>query len=287
MKDFYIQRNEVGNLYKKLSRLKKCINADPDAIRVADLSHKRERTIFNKLLLETKRKAWKDYYKSYNEKLGYLFKLVFNKLKSKCEATITPNNKPNSTIKEKMQYIMNEFFPGDYSNGQLSHIPIIEEVKSLNEKELELVCKNLKKGKALGLDGIDYQIWLYLYNFDKIFLLDIANTCFKFNYFPQCLRNVRVFFLLKAEKDPGVCSSYRPVCLMPTIGKILERLFLNRFNRWLRENNILHERQYGFREGRSREVAIHDLIHVIKQHRKIEHTALISLDIKSASDNMD
>ncbi|GBL93866.1 hypothetical protein AVEN_153627-1 [Araneus ventricosus] len=183
--------------------------------------------------------------------------------------------------------MMDVFFPGAYLNGQLSHIPIIEEVMLLNEKELELVFKNLEKAKVPGLDGIDYQIWLYLYNFDKMFLFDIVNTCFKFNYFPQCLRNARVFFLLKAGKFPVILSSYRPVRLLPIIGEILEKLFLNRFNRWLRENNILHERRYGFREGRSCEVAIHDLIHVIKQHTKTEHTALISLDIKSAFDNMD
>ncbi|CAL1272858.1 unnamed protein product [Larinioides sclopetarius] len=286
-KELSMLRNRVGKLYKKFIRLKKDTNITEEIVRSADLAFKKERACFKRLLLETKRKAWGEYCKKYNEKFGFLFKLTFDKIKPKCEPSIKLENNPNSSITEKMQFMMNHFFPGNPADFNNIYNPITEEVTPLIIKELEIVFKNLKKGKAPGLDQIDFQIWTYIFNFNKEFLLNVFNTCFRFNYFPLSLRNARVFFLLKDGKDPDLCSSYRPVCLLPTIGKILERLFLNRFQCWLRENNIIHHNQYGFCEGKSCEIAINDLINTIELHRTQEHTALISLDIKAAFDNMD
>ncbi|GBN43712.1 Putative protein in type-1 retrotransposable element R1DM, partial [Araneus ventricosus] len=124
------------------------------------------------------------------------------------------------------------------------------------------------------------------FTIDKTFFLDLFNLCFTLNYFPDALRNAKVFFLLKDGKDPGACSSYRPVCLLPTIGKIIERLFLIKLNFWLDHNNIIHNNQYGFREGRSCDLAIQNIVDIIREKSQTHHIALISLDIKSAFDNM-
>ncbi|GBM61502.1 Putative protein in type-1 retrotransposable element R1DM [Araneus ventricosus] len=49
-------------------------------------------------------------------------------------------------------------------------------------------------------------------------------------------------------------------------------------------NNIIHNNQFGFREGRSCDLAIQNIVDIIRE--KTHHIALISLDIKSAFDNM-
>ncbi|GBN88821.1 hypothetical protein AVEN_20106-1 [Araneus ventricosus] len=78
-----------------------------------------------------------------------------------------------------------------------------------------------------------------------------------------------------------------PACLSsPNFGKIIERLFLLKLDKWLDRNNIIHHNQYGFREGKSCDLAIHDLIETIKDRMPSEHLALFSLDIKSAFDTM-
>ncbi|GBM33343.1 Putative protein in type-1 retrotransposable element R1DM [Araneus ventricosus] len=129
-------------------------------------------------------------------------------------------------------------------------------------------------------------MWRAVFIHDKEFILDLINICFKFNYFPEHLRNAKVFFLLKDGKDPGLCTSYRPVCLLPTLGKIIERLFLLQLNKWLDRNNIIHHNQCGFREGKSCDLAIHDVIETIKIRMPSQHLTLVSLDIKSAFDTM-
>ncbi|GBM26851.1 Putative protein in type-1 retrotransposable element R1DM [Araneus ventricosus] len=51
-------------------------------------------------------------------------------------------------------------------------------------------------------------------------------------------------------------------------------------------NNIIHNNQYGFREGRSCDLAIQNIVDIIREKSQTHHIALISLDIKSAFDNM-
>ncbi|GBM68894.1 Putative protein in type-1 retrotransposable element R1DM, partial [Araneus ventricosus] len=181
---------------------------------------------------------------------------------------------------------MDSFFPGQSPGEELTYSPVVGSVDPLIIQDLELVFNALKGGKAPGLDRIDNRMWRAVFEYDKDFMLDFFNMFFKLNYFPNCMRNSRIFFLLKDGKDPGLCSSYRPVCLLPTLGKIVERLFLLKLNRWLDQNNIVHSNQYGFREGKSCDLAISNIVENIKSRIPFEHLALVSLDIKSAFDNM-
>ncbi|GBN97831.1 Retrovirus-related Pol polyprotein from type-1 retrotransposable element R1 [Araneus ventricosus] len=176
---------------------------------------------------------------------------------------------------------------GSQSLGEcLNYSPVVGPVEPLILEDLEIVFGNLKDGKAPGLDRIDYSMWRAVFNIDKDFMLKLFNLCFKLNYFPQCLRKARIFLLLKDRKDPGLCSSYRPICLLPTLGKIVERLFSIKLNRWLDQNDIIHQNQFGFLEGKSCDLAITQIVETIKSRIPTEHLALVSLDIRSAFDNM-
>ncbi|GBN41242.1 Putative protein in type-1 retrotransposable element R1DM [Araneus ventricosus] len=278
-------RNKVSKLFKLYLR-SKASNSSVDAVQTAGVAYRKARAEYKKLLLSTKRKAWEVYCRNYNERFGTLFKIVFNKFGSNNEIAVNPDNNPNLTIKDKIDHIMNDFFPGQSPGESLTYSPEVGPADLLILEDLELVFGNLKGGKAPGLDKIDYRMWRAVFNIDKLFMLDFFNRIFNLNYFPLCLRNARIFFLLKDGKDPGLCSSYRPVCLLPTLGKIVERLFAIKFNSWLDRNGIIHPNQYGFLEGKSCDLAITNIVETIKTRNLTEHLALVSLDIKSAFDNM-
>ncbi|GBO37004.1 RNA-directed DNA polymerase from mobile element jockey [Araneus ventricosus] len=165
--------------------------------------------------------------------------------------------------------------------------PEPEHFQEFTAKEVGLVINNLKKGKAPGLDSLDYRIWTHIFGFYPKFLTAIFNLCFRFNYFPRSLTNAKVVFLQKYGKIPELCNAYRPVCLLPTIGKILERLFHLRFIKHLDELNIIHDNQFGFMEGKSCEIAINNIVTRLKENKEIQHSALVSLDINSAFDSLD
>ncbi|GBN43178.1 Putative protein in type-1 retrotransposable element R1DM [Araneus ventricosus] len=283
--DLRLTRNKVNKLFK-IYRKHKAENSNVDLIQSSGNAYKREQAVFKKLLLKTKRKAWEDFCVNYNNRFGSLFKLVFNKSTGENSIGVSPNNDPNNSIVDRITHIMDFFFPGKSPDDNFVFNPIVGPISSLTIEDLEITFGNLKGGKAPVLDRIDYRMWRAVFITDKIFMQDLFNRCFILNYFPRCLRNARVFFLLKDGKDPGLCNSYRPVCLLPTLGKVVERLFLIKLNGWLDQHNIIHDNQYGFREGRSCDLAIHTLVEAMKFKMNTDHLALVSLDIKSAFDNM-
>ncbi|GBM69834.1 hypothetical protein AVEN_198541-1 [Araneus ventricosus] len=99
---------------------------------------------------------------------------------------------------------MDNFFPSPTSEDNLDYTPIIGDVIPMVLEDIEMVINSLEGGKAPGLEQIDFWMWRAVFTHDKEFILDLINICFKFNYFPEHLKNARVFFLLKDGKDPGI-----------------------------------------------------------------------------------
>jgi hypothetical protein len=50
-------------------------------------------------------------------------------------------------------------------------------------------------------------------------------------------------------------SNYRPISLLTTFSKVLEKVMHIRLSHYLQTNNILVPKQFGFRKGMSTEVA--------------------------------
>ncbi|GBM14882.1 Retrovirus-related Pol polyprotein from type-1 retrotransposable element R1 [Araneus ventricosus] len=101
----------------------------------------------------------------------------------------------------------------------------------------------------------------------------------------------RIMQKVPIKKAPGKnksdIKSYRPISLLPTLGKILEKLLLERLNHHLRRNNFQHPNKYGFRTNRSTEEAILDLLDKINSAKNSnQHALMISLDIKGAFDHL-
>jgi hypothetical protein len=55
----------------------------------------------------------------------------------------------------------------------------------------------------------------------------------------------------KPGKNPINVTSYRPISLLPTISKILEKLVLKRINKELNPQDWITNHQFGFRQAHS------------------------------------
>ena len=55
-------------------------------------------------------------------------------------------------------------------------------------------------------------------------------------------------------------SNYRPISLLTSFSKIIEKIIYKRLCSYLNDNNILVDDQYGFREKLSTETVIHTLL---------------------------
>ena len=82
-------------------------------------------------------------------------------------------------------------------------------------------------------------------------LTKIFNSCLKFSYFPNNWKKGKVIAILKPEKDHSDPLNYRPITLLPTIGKIFEKLLLIKLIIFEEEKNIIIPEQFGFRSRHS------------------------------------
>jgi hypothetical protein len=60
-----------------------------------------------------------------------------------------------------------------------------------------------------------------------------------------------VISILKTAKDASLPSSYRPICLLDTIGKLFEKILLSRILSEVSGRGLLRDEKFGFRAKHS------------------------------------
>ncbi|GBO34843.1 hypothetical protein AVEN_206114-1 [Araneus ventricosus] len=118
--DLRISRNKVNRLFKAYIK-HKTEGSILETIQSSGNAYRKERAIYKKLLLSTKRKAWESFCLNHNERFGFLFNLVFNRGSSENFIGVNPNNDPNNTIEDKINYLMDNFFPSPSSEDNLNY----------------------------------------------------------------------------------------------------------------------------------------------------------------------
>lgn len=91
--------------------------------------------------------------------------------------------------------------------------------------------------------------------------------------------------LYKPGKPRDEPRSYRPISLLPVMGKVLDSLLADRVYFHLRRQGRLHPLQFGFRPDTSTCHALHRLVSLIRENRRQGlHTSLVSMDVMGAFD---
>lgn len=118
-------------------------------------------------------------------------------------------------------------------------------------------------------------------------LAEVFNSCFVEGVFPPILKRAKLVPVYK-KGDRFSAGNYRPIALLPSVSKILERAICTRLTDHLDRNDILAEQQYGFRTGRSTERAIFDTLSVIYDKLdRGESVAGLFFDLSRAFDTID
>ncbi len=145
--------------------------------------------------------------------------------------------------------------------------------------------------KAPGLDGIPNRALKLAVKLNTNPFTALYTRCLREGVFPKIWKMQRLVLLQKTNKPPGEPSSYRPLCMIDTMGKILERLICARLEDHLeRETCSLSDNQYGFRRKRSTVDAIKKLTEIAEKaiegdrwmYGKKQYCAVITFDVKNA-----
>lgn len=154
-------------------------------------------------------------------------------------------------------------------------------------EEIVKIISKLKIRKAPGLDGIPNILIKRLPKAAIIYLTKIINACIDLCYFPSHFKIEKIISILKPTKDPKYAASYRPISLLSSVGKILERVINTKLSDFLTENSCISTKQFGFRPE-------HSTVHQIKRIMKIvtenkarrQSTGMVLLDIEKAFDSI-
>lgn len=150
----------------------------------------------------------------------------------------------------------------DSSVSALPQDPPSEPVSPVTPQEVQSIIRHIKKRKAPGADVINNQT-LKCVPFQLIALIAaIFTTALKYRLFPHQWKHAVVIGIHKPGKKSTEPSSYRPISLLSSFGKLYERTILTRIQAEALEKNMIPDVQFGFR-------ARHSCVHQL--HRITEH----------------
>ena len=140
------------------------------------------------------------------------------------------------------------------------------EPKLTNTDEVREAIRGLKVGRASGPNGIPNRTLMHLPMRDVLLFVQIFNAVPCTHHFPPVLKHARVISILKPGKDPAQPSSYRPISLLDTIGKLFERILLTTILHEVGERGLLRDEQFGFRPRHSTSLQLARLVERITKN---------------------
>jgi hypothetical protein len=181
-----------------------------------------------------------------------------------------------SQIKEKVARYQVESFDKKF---ELDYPISLAEVKKAIHK--------LKKGKAVGIDGIFNEVLKFGGDQAVHSLWKLYNHVFSSENFPVDWARGLIFPLFKGgpedfKLDP---NKYRGITLLSIVGKTYTSVLNNRLSDYCESHGILVDEQAGFRRGRSTVDQLYILTEVIK-HRRPKPTYCAFIDVAKAYDKV-
>jgi len=248
-------------------------------------AYKSKRKELRNAIRDAQSNSWAELCKAVDEDpWGLPYKVVTKKV---------GRSRPGIEARGREEAIADHLFPDPPPTTWSLEPPLTDDEQQQQRQEFTMVeilmaCKRLPAGKATGPDGIPNEVLLHVSRLRPQVLLNTFNACLARREFPARWKTARLVLLHKGSGKPiDEPSSFRPLCMLDSAGKLLERLLLGRLNQHLDETGQRSENQFGFRNGRSTVDAIERVLQAAHgaatgavQHRDI--CVAVSLDVKNA-----
>ncbi len=118
-------------------------------------------------------------------------------------------------------------------------------------------------------------------------MINIYNACLSAGYFPTIFKKAIIKFIPKENKNHKNALNYRPISLLEVPGKIFEKLLLSRLDAYISDNNIIKDRQHGFRKLKGITAAIATAYEKVSQNLAEGNQVFVVLrDVAKAFDKV-
>ena len=141
--------------------------------------------------------------------------------------------------------------------------------------------------KSSGWDGISNCMLKELKGVLCHPLSILFNRSLSTGFFPSIFKKADVTPLHK-KGITNESTNYRPISLLLTMSKILEKIIYKHVYTFLDTSHQLYQSQYGFRTNHSCEHAVQELIgKILKNSENKEYTVAVFLDLSKAFDSLE
>lgn len=270
----------------------KCLNARRKSQRATgqvDFAEKhRSFTLLRKTLRNEIRKSKKDCFKQLcadadNNPWGSAYRVVMKKIKG--------TKSPQELCPKLLHEIVLELFPNHRTRPlRGTQQQDTSEIPPVTVDEILEISKTVGVNKASGPDQIPNVAIKVALESNPVMIANCMQVCLVEGIFPKIWKRQRLVLIPKVGKAPGVPSSYRPICLLDTLGKILERVILKRLLPIAEGSNGLSNLQFGFRRSRSTLDAVRTVVSLCEEAIRgkrwrggtKEYGLVVTLDVKNA-----
>ena len=243
-------------------------------------------------LIKHRKKCWenecttKDINKAYS-----IHKKCKLKLNRSCPSTIKDlNGNITKNSHETTEKLFEHSFP-DKKHPKLQEKISNDETNTFTPitiQEVSQIINWMANDKAPGVDGFTPQIIKKALHKILLPMTKLYNSLLRIQYFPDIWKEGFAIFIPKpnAEEKTKTVKDFRPITLLNVLGKVFEKLVINRINKYLYSNNKMNNRQDGFNKQRSTIHSLHTFRNFIMKNKQRNcSTVAVFLDISGAFDN--
>ena len=159
--------------------------------------------------------------------------------------------------------------------------------KAVDTNDIIKAIDSLKPKTSYGQDRISNKLLKYIKHEAAWPLMKIINQTFESGHFPNAMKIAKVMPLYK-KNEKYLLSNYRPVSILSSVSKVIERIMHNQIYEHFDKLKIFYPSQYGFRSKHSTEYAAMELVErIIDEMDKNNVPINIFMDLSKAFDTLD
>ena len=219
--------------------------------------YKKARNEYVKIRREEEKNFEKDIVNKCKDEPKLFYRYINGKLKHKDHIIKLRREGRIYETAEEMCELMNESFKWVFTEEtsfvepprDAEHQEGMQDIK-VDRQEIRKLLENLDVRKAIGPD--DVSGWILKECRDQLVepIWDIIDSSLKEGKVPKEWKRANIVPIYKGgdKTDP---LNYRPVSLTSVLGKICETIIKERWVKYLEDNRIITDRQFGFRKGKS------------------------------------
>lgn len=157
--------------------------------------------------------------------------------------------------------------------------------RDIEEWEVRAALHSINCRSAPGPDRVTNKALRNLSDTALSALTQYFNKCWKNGKLPQQWKTAKTVLIPKPNKPPGI-GNLRPISLTSCVGKLLEHVLLNRWQRYLEEEHLYPDTMLGYRAKLCTQDAMLLLKHEVIDNTTKDNVAVLGLDLQGAFDNV-